>query len=509
MNLTVYVEQDTPALGYRVKSSNGEFADGEQNVIRILPSEASLIETTPFYLNPGDSVYTTTLLLPRQQPPDTHLLREPGVDNSDSPARPALTNLRLCQFSYRSPILSGHTRGIVDSNPEIASALKQWAANPTDSALVSMLQKNEDLKQAVLNSTPWVQAAQSDTERMANLTMIFDSKEVDKSIDSAIKILTDLQKADGGWAWGKWCDKSSLWITGNVLSMLGDLNKYGWLPADPRLNAMISKAIAYFDKNVKDTDLAYTLVRPLFSQIISANGSKVIKATLADIKKHWKGYSDVAYKAMAAEALYLNGDKKTALELMRSISEFGVYTKDQGLKFPSVNAIYNYAILLDAYSMILPQSKEVDGLRQQLIVRKQATDWGTAVVTTEVVKAILSSGSKWTVDARGAEIMVGDTKIQPQGAVETATGSLRADISEYAGDALTIHTTGAGPAYGAIYAQFPERMESVKANGCADLDIEKTLLVRRGTEWAAADTLAVGDRAACSSPYTASAISSM
>ncbi len=494
VNVKLYAEEDVNAIGYRIRSTNGEFTDGEQSVIRVLPSEQSLIETSPFYLNPGEKEYTTTL------PSDEGArLSLTFCENPAWTIVSALPGLRSQIQEYANSAAaaiysSAIARGIVKDNPKIGEVVKSWLDNPEDSALVSMLEKNEDLKIAVLSATPWVSAAQTQNERMANLAMIFNDNENAKTINAAIKILKDLQNNDGGWAWAKWCKESSVWTTSNVLAMLGDLRRIGWMPADKELSDMVSRAVKYYDEEVEKTDLIYCLVRPLFASPVSANGKKVINATLAEIKKNWKSYSDPAYKAMAAQALYLNGDKKMAGELMRSLSEFGVTTKNQGLKFPNVNALYSYAILLDAYAMVRPESAEVDGLRQQLIVRKQGTDWGDAVVTMEVVKAILTSGSTWTVDAEGANVTAGGQEIMPKGAEEKATGSFTADLSDYAGKELTVTTSGVGPAYGAVYSQFNRQMDKVEASGCDDLDIEKQLFVRRGMDWEVADTLKVGDR---------------
>ncbi len=494
VNVRIYVEEDINAIGYRIRSTNGDFADGEQSVIRVLPSEQTIIETTPFYLNPGEKEYTTTL-------PDDDGARL-SLTFCENPAWTivsALPGLRTQIQEYANSAAAGIyssaiARGIVKDNPKIGEVVKAWLDNPEDSALISMLEKNEDLKIAVLSATPWVSAAQTQNERMANLAMIFDDNENAKTITAAMKILKDLQNSDGGWAWAKWCKESSVWATSNVLAMLGDLRRIGWMPADKELSDMVTRAVRYYDEEVEKTDLMYCLVRPLFASQVSANGKKVINATIAEIKKNWKSYSDPAYKAMAAQALYLNGEKKLAGELMRSLSEFGVYTKSQGLKFPNVNALYNYAIILDAYSMITPDSKDVDGLRQQLIVRKQGTDWGDAVVTMEVVKAILTSGSTWTVDAEGANVTAGSQEIMPKGTVEKATGSFTADLSDYAGKELTVTTSGTGPAYGAVFSQFNRQMDKVEASGCDDLDIEKQLFVRRGLDWEIADSLKVGDR---------------
>lgn len=403
--------------------------------------------------------------------------------------------------SAAAALLSAATsRGLVLGNPRIAEALKQWEDNPSDSALVSMLEKNEDLKLAMLNSTPWIEAARSDNERMANLALIFNNKDVSRSIDQAVRQLEKLQNADGGWKWGAWCEQSSYWVTGNVLEQLGYLKYFGWLPKDKSLDRMIKKAIKYYDDNVYDKkaspDMLYCLTRAYYKDIpVGLKGQRVITVTTNDILKHWKSYSDPARKSMAAMVLFLNKYPTQSRKLMSSVSEFGVWTQQQGLTFPSVSSIVDYAIILEAYAMIDPSSRAIDGLRQQLIIRKQGTDWGSAVVSSQVIVSILRSGSTWTVPAEGAVITAGDTVIRPSSPIESATGSLRADLSAYAGERLNIRTSGTGPSYGAVFAQYSRPMDSIGAVACDDLSIEKKIAVRRGNDWIyASDSLAVGDR---------------
>lgn len=499
-NATVSIDVDAgydlPAIGYRVRSRNGQgYSDGEQSVIPVLTSMAALVETEPFYLNPGDKRFETTLPSAKgarlsltfcENPAWTIVTALPGLrEQTDEYANSAAASL----FS------AAVAKGILKDNPEIAKALRMWRENPNDSALVSMLEKNQDLKIAMLNATPWVQAAQSQSERMASLAMTLDSKDADKAIAKAMATLKKLQRADGGWSWGTWCDQSSLYITANVLDMLGELKSWGWLPKDKGLDEMITKAVKYYDGAVRDEDVMYAIVRRFFPEIpISLNGEKVIGQTTNMILKNWKKYTSPAYKAFAAEALYKNNYQTKSRELLRSISEFGVMTPSQGLTFPSVNALYAYGQILHAYALIEPNAPQVDGLRQQLIIRKQGTDWGSAVVTTEVVAAILSSGAKWTVPAQGASITVGNVAIKPNN-IESATGSLQADLSKYPGRKLAISTTGAGPAYGAVFALYKKRMSEVKSSACDDLDIEKSLTVRQADgSWAYADNLTVGDR---------------
>jgi len=485
------------AVGVRVKAASDVFADGEQSVLPILSSDADLVETTPFYLNPGESFFSTKL--PGEKNAGISLTYCDNPVWSIVSALPGLREQHDYANSAAAALFSACiSRGILAENPRIAQVLKQWTDNPSDSALVSRLEQNEDLKIALLSATPWVQDAMDQSARMQRLSLIFDRKETDKAVASALSSLKKLQRADGGFSWGDWTDRSSYWVTSNVLCMMADLQRFGWLPSDASLRDMIVRALKYVDSSAEDTDMTYSCYRPMLKDLapVSANGSKVIKATVSEISKHWKDYN-AAVKAVAAEVLWLNGKRLLANELLASISEFGVKSDSQGIRIPSISSICEYAMVLDAYGMIDPESNMIDGLRQYLIVRKQANDWGSAVITSQVVKAILSSGTKWTDNQPQPEIHVGDVTIRPDSPMEAASGTLRIDLSPYAGSKLQISrgdNPDLGPAYGAVYTRFKQKMTDVKAVGCPDLSIEKKVYLQQGTGWVVPDSLKVGDR---------------
>ncbi len=509
VTMPVTAPSDASAIAYRVRATSGRFSDGEQNVIQILPNEAQLIETTPFYLNPGDKTFS--MRLPKEKGARISLT---FCENPAWTVVSALPGLRTLDEesanSAEAALFSAAVaRGIIKDNPAIGSAIRQWLDNPEDSTLVSMLERNEDLKIALLNATPWVAAGRSDSERMSQLAMIFNSKETDAAISRAIRTLEKLQREDGGWAWGPWMKESSKWVTMNILEGMAGLIEMGYFPKNDRLADMVESAVLYVDREVaaaysdyKDyTDLHYAVLRPMFvggpvNVALNRLGDKaVIDRTLNDITANWRSYSDPAYKAIAAMALYRNGRKATARLLTQSIAEFGVRSASQGVSFPSVNHLSSYACILKAFATIDPQSPMVDGIRQYLIVRKEATDWGSAVVTTEVVASILSTGSCWTVPAEGAAITVDGMDVTSTTEIERVTGFMEGDLSDFAGKELTITASPAGPSYGAVYAQFSRKMTDVKARAIDDLSIEKVLFVRQGTEWVEApEVIPVGSR---------------
>ena len=56
------------------------------------------------------------------------------------------------------------------------AVFEKWK-NTDTAALISNLQKNEELKSALLRETPWVLEAQSETQQKKNLALLFDLAE--------------------------------------------------------------------------------------------------------------------------------------------------------------------------------------------------------------------------------------------------------------------------------------------------------------------------------------------
>ena len=63
------------------------------------------------------------------------------------------------------------------------------------------------------------------------------------------------------------------------------------------------------------------------------------------------------------------------------------------------------------------------------MLNKTNNDWGNAVITSQVVSSILSSGRKWTVNPSGTAIRINDNLIEAAG-VEYATGAFTEQITE-------------------------------------------------------------------------------
>ncbi len=507
---------DTDMTGYRIKSSTDAFADGEQSIIPVLPSVQPVIETMPFYIAPDSTSFRTEL---PKMPGDARVTLQ-YCDNPVWYVVTALPGLRkdACDNALSASALlfsAAIAEGIMNTDPDIASALKEWSqSDRSDSTLVSMLERNQDLKTVLLNATPWVMDAKSDTERMTRLALLFDKDVIKSSYAKAVKQLALLEAGNGGWAWISQYKEPSSWITLNILAMTGRLKQLGFMPDNKRLDEMIRRGISYLDRqaeemikhNASATDITYVLVRDYYSNIpMSAGAKRLTSNTVTYLSRNWKTM-DAPAKAIATLILFKHNYKTMSRNIIASLREFAVSTPENGMWWPSLDDMTAWSmgkigatsLILDAFNTVDPGCRDIDLIRQWLILQKEAKDWGTSVTTSDVIASLLTSGSKWTVPASPAIISIGDTRIEPE-STDRLLGYFRSDISSlHPSEAtLSIEKSGSTPSWGAVYCQFKGEMTEIKAASCPEVSIDKQLYKRvngtEGVEWIAADSITTGD----------------
>ena len=505
-------------IGYRVKSSTDAYSDGEQAVIPVLSTITPVIETTTFYASP--SQHEIEVRLPDVKGTDDRLTLQYTANPvwTVVTALPSMradklsTSVAAAQSLYSAMVASS----IVKDNPGIATALRRWqTSDRSDSTLVSMLSRNADLKQLMLQATPWVVDAMTDTERMERLSLLFDKNEVNRAVAAAVETLGKTVCADGGWCWSTAStsrSESSQWATNYVLTLLGELKTQGRLPAgNKRLDQMIEAALKCIDnqvareyqRNPRSTFPDYVYMRSMFPDVRrSTAASRAYNATLQSIIAGWKDYSSPS-KATAAVILERNNYHSTACHILSSLREYAIYTPASGMTWRADGAPYgtvsSTARILMAFSTVEPACSEIDPIRQWLVLQKEALNWGDNASTAMAVNAVLSTSSTWMQPAAPARFSIDGVPFEP-GKAAAFTGYLRAElpVASAAGRTLTIEKGGDTPSYGAVYCRFNARMDSIAAHACDAVSVEKTLYVSRpvasGQEWAVADTLKVGDR---------------
>lgn len=506
-----------PGIGYRVKAATSLFGDGEQHSIVILPSVSPIIETKPFFIDA--SLKDFSLKLPKF-PKGSRVTLEycdnpvwycvtalPSVKSDD-----ITTSTALAHSLYALTLADG----IANSDPEIREAIEFWNANEADSTLISNLEKNSELKIGTLLASPWLREAQRQTLRMRSIADLFDADKNAAETEKIISKLEEMQMPDGGWTWVRYngC-KSSLYSTQCVLQLVGELRHIGLLTGNSRMNAMLRKALAYYDateldmfnrRTVKNdygslSDYVYT--RSFFKDYDLLPGmSGIFANALTAMKREWKGLNLVE-KAYFALALHRNGETSTAKQIIESLRQFAITKPETGMYWDNLNIGWNCfygkttltARMLAAFAEIEPASADIDMIRKWMLLDKQANDWGNSSMASEAIYGILSSGSKWLGKQAPASIAVAGNKVSTSKADEYIGYFKRSLPVESATEAMmTVSRNGNSPAWGALFCQYSAPMTEVKAVAVDELSIEKDTYVVRGDQLLKSDKMNVGDR---------------
>ena len=518
VSTSITAPHNSPFIGYRIKSSTPEFADGEQSLIPVLPSTSPVIETKPFYIAPDSTSFQMGL----PYIPDNARVTLQYCENPVWYCVTALPGMRTeesrSSLSAMAAIFSAAiAEGIIRNNPEIALAFKQWQqSDRSDSTLTSMLERNQDLKTILLNSTPWVMDARSDTERMTRIMLLFDKNEIEQVYTQNIKLLEKLQHSKGGWRWIAESNEPSEWCTMNILEAYSDLKRLGFLPKDKSLNEMITNAIKYIDdinarqyaKHPSWDYTRYVIIRDQYPEIKqSTAASRVTAATIQRLISQWRE-ENVAIKAIDAMILDNHNYHSTALQILNSIREYSRSEAATGMWWPSLENISFWSmgkvgatsIILDAFNQIEPSCSDIDKIRQWLILQKEATDWGSSAITSQVITSILYSGTKWHHSAQGSFVKIGSQTVSPT-KFESITGYFREDVSNlHPSEAtLAIIKPAKTPSWGAIYSQYTQENREINAASCDAVSIDKRIYRQAstpdGVKWEYTNDLKVGDKA--------------
>lgn len=444
--IAVKVPVTADSIRFVIRAISGDNSDGEAVKLAVLPSQSRVTESRNFYLNPGQDSWSAEV---------------PVQKGTDFEAQLSYTGNPMWTVVSALPELTG------DVLPTAGSQARAYFGA---AVTLSLMKEHPELE------------------------LKYSKSKLKGIMDGARKVLDDLQNTDGGWMWGTWSNRSSEYVTADVLDLMATLKRAGMLN-DEDMEDMIDFALSYYDESVRDTDMRYTITRSAFKKpAVSLNGRKVVNATIQYINRNWKKF-DTPQKALAACALEYTGNKSMARTLLGSIDQFGTQTKDKGFEFKNVRSLLVYSWLLECYGAISPESSIIDGIRQYLIVRRQGEAWGNGTLTSWVVASMINSGTPWTVPAGKVTVSVDGRDTVP--AMQDKLGTF--DIKLDGKDVRLTRADATTPAYGALITRYTAQSADVRAFSDGEISIEKKLNVRNADgSWrafdAATDTLRVGQK---------------
>ncbi|MDH7444796.1 alpha-2-macroglobulin family protein [Aquimarina sp. 2201CG14-23] len=514
------------AVQYKIVAKAGEFSDGEQNALPVLSNRMLVTETLPMWIR-SDQTKTFTLDKLKKNTSTTLKNHKLTLEMTSNPAWYAVQALPyLMEYPYEcaeqtfsryyANALASH---IANSNPRIQEVFNQW--KNTD-ALVSNLEKNQELKSLIIQETPWLRDAQSETEQKKRIALLFDLNKMNNELDAALKKLQQMQFGSGGFPWFKG-GRENRYITQHIATGFGHLQKLGVTRFDNNTKNMLQRAVQHLDKEfVKEykelkkyckknkvdinkdhlsyTQLHYLYMRSFFSDIKRANDTnEAWNYYLGQSKKYWLDRSLYA-QGMLALILHRNNDTTTATKVIRSLDEKSITSDELGMYWKSNTAswywyqapIETQALMIEVFSEIEQEPKKttiVDNLKVWLLKNKQTNRWQTTKATTEAVYALLLQGSDWLSVTDMVSIVLGNQKIDPSKIedvkVEAGTGYFKTSWSgnEIQKDMATAKITkkGKGIAWGALYWQYFENLDKI-TSAKTPLQLKKKLFLKKNTD---------------------------
>ena len=489
--------------GFRIKAANGRYGDGEQVMIPVLTTISPVIETQPFYIEAAQGHFETTL-------PDFPKDARVTLEYCDNPVWYCVLALpTIFKDSYSTSTDAAHSlfalqvaKTIANSQPQIKEAINYWKEHNEDSTLVSMLEKNQDLKIGTLLASPWVRDADQQTLRMSRLHELFDDDISNREYEKILTALQLLQMPDGGFTWFRYPEcKSSLWATGTVLELIGQIKHLGGLPDDSRITSMINQGIKYFDSKTMEEYLeltkkhasapianfiGYAYVRSLFpEQQIPTDNSKLLKNIVKYVDKNWgKG---ISLRSKAEYALILNryGHEKTARKIVESLRQFAIVKPNTGMYWDNLQNEYSRweydkvaytSKILQAMNEVEPRQDEIDQIRKWMLLMKQTNDWGSSSLASDAVHTLLSTGSQWLERNPLPSITVAGQAMNLDKMAEWL-GYVRTSIEATSAGKVVIDRNGHGPAWGSIYCQYKSPMTQVQEKAIEEVSISKDYYV--------------------------------
>ena len=493
------------------------FSDGEQQYLPILPSSERVTVTRPITQHHAG---TETIDLAAMIPADAKDGKLTFEYTNDPAwlmiqALPALgtvsdENAISQAASYYANALGKY---ILDQNPQAKTAFALWKQDGT--SLESTLEKNQELKELVLNETPWVLDADREAEQKQRLADFFDENLMQNRLSSTIAKLNKLQLGNGAWTW--WKDMpGSFYMTVAVSEMLVRLNAMAG--PQQRTEAMLSSAFGFMGSEIveevnemkkqekKGLHVSFPSFKALeWLYLATLDGrelpSEVQAANNYLLKLLKKGIKNQSIYEKALTAVILSkSDPKRAAEYVQSLKEYTVFTEEMGRYYDTPRAGYSWydykiptqTVAIEALSRLAPDDRQtIEEMQRWLLQEKRTQAWDTPINSVNAVYAFLS-GNSLRLSKANATVKV-DNKPLDMPKETAAVGYVKTSVPASSRQ-LAVEKTTEGTSWGAVYAQFFQQTKNIADSG-SGLTIKREILTSLHSPLSSLQSpLTVGDR---------------
>jgi len=492
----IKVPKNVSSIILKVVAKAGQYSDGEQKAVAILPNRMLVTDAVPIFVKEGE---TKTFELENLKNANSTTIS--NVSNTLE-----LTTNPIWEIMFALPSLKNDQNNSADvvfnkwfadvlaseifkANPKIKTVFEEYQ---NKGLLNSNLEKNQELKQLLLDETPWVLESKSETEQMAKLSLLFDINNMRNTIESDWDDFKKLQNPDGGFSWYQGYPSSystSLYILKN----LGKINS--WLKDNVKdyqsseQNKLIKNLISYVDNEIsKYSDikekniwtnwtLDYLDTRNYWEKQYPLKGNGATLKSLVKQKAKTAKITDFTFLGLHRAALLMSdyGLKDVSDKLMNYLKETSVDSKTQGVYWKQnlddwgwfSSKVVNHAGALEAFNKLKPNDQKfIEDMKIWLITQKEVNSWGSSRGTSEVIFTILNSGKLWTsADSDKATVIWGGKELKPE---TQATGyvksTVKTDLVDKKLATVTVTKPGVGIVQGGLFWQYYEDLDKITSS---------------------------------------------
>ena len=513
---TLQVPADyTGAVTWQVFADGKQFRDGEESTIPVVTNRMLVTETLPITVRGGQTKKFSFDHLKNSKSGSLASHRY-TLEFTSNPAWYVVQSLPyLMEYPYQcsEQVFSRFyantlASSVTEKLPNIRRVYERWKGTE---AMVSNLAKNQDLKYALLEETPWVMEAQSETQQKQNIALLMDLNRMADEKQNALNILRDRQTANGGWPWFAG-GQESWYITQYIVEGLGHLQHLGAFDPqkDQQTTPMLDRALAFCDRELEkqyheiekavqegkakweDDHLGSMEIHYLYARSFFPFDriTKIHAFYLEQAQKYWLG-KGLYQEGLIALALHRNGRKEAALKIVNSLRERAQQKEELGMYWAFDWGYYWYnlpietqALMVEVFDEVAADAKAVEELRIWLLKNKQTNRWESTKATASAAYALLLHGDNWLNNTQPIQVLVGGRSLKPA-EIEPGTGYFKQnwdgkDVQPNWGD-IQVANPNSNIVWGAAYWQYFEDLDKIESFKKTPLTIVKQLFKEENT----------------------------
>ena len=442
-------DEEHTVVAVRLTANCKGCSDGEQHYLPILPSKTYVTESVEIR---ADSLgtFTTDLssLFNHNSPTATN--RRLTVEYTTHPiwyalqALPSLAEPQYDDIISLATALQAQSLAtyIANNTPRLKQLVEIWKREQAQGqpALASRLAEDEELKQIILDETPWLREAEFEADRKARLIQLFNISQQEATLSSIAERIEQRLDDNGGFSWFPGMPTSEV-MTRVVASELTRLrvmtNDFQTLPDDVKriVNKVLKENVRFIadwtawritkmkeeekkGHDVSTASMAY-LQYVYTTQHAGVTLTKNQKADVDYLLDHMKGsVASMDNWERAIAAVVMKGDKrmKEARQYYESLLEHTTTTPDRGTFFdyaggsfePTSHKIIHHVAAMEAVFEMEPTNKKLQrDLSRWLLQQKRTQMWESNICTADAIYALFL-GSSMELQASASD----DIKLQ-------------------------------------------------------------------------------------------------